>query len=188
MKKMSKITKTVTLLGAAIMLSISTNAQHKHKESKPDHDNAKSPHGGKVEEAGEYHAEVLVKDGKTYFYLLDGKAKAMSNKGVFGSVVLQYTDGTTNTVQLKANGSDGFIADDAKANSFSNAIVTFKVNGKTASAKFKTHIVSGAMYVCPMHPEVTSGKAEKCPKCGMALVKNKSKEHHHEHGEDGHKH
>jgi len=29
-------------------------------------------------------------------------------------------------------------------------------------------------YVCPMHPEVTSDKPGKCPKCGMALVKKKA--------------
>ena len=28
------------------------------------------------------------------------------------------------------------------------------------------------MYKCPMHPEVTSDKPGKCPKCGMDLVKN----------------
>lgn len=28
-----------------------------------------------------------------------------------------------------------------------------------------------AMYTCPMHPEVREKKAGKCPKCGMALVK-----------------
>lgn len=27
-----------------------------------------------------------------------------------------------------------------------------------------------AMYVCPMHPEVTSGEPSRCPKCGMKLV------------------
>jgi hypothetical protein len=27
-------------------------------------------------------------------------------------------------------------------------------------------------YSCPMHPEVTGDKTGKCPKCGMALVKN----------------
>jgi uncharacterized protein with PIN domain len=29
-------------------------------------------------------------------------------------------------------------------------------------------------YTCPMHPEVISDKPEKCPKCGMTLVKVKS--------------
>lgn len=29
----------------------------------------------------------------------------------------------------------------------------------------------GITYVCPMHPEVTSDKPGKCPKCGMKLVK-----------------
>ncbi len=28
-------------------------------------------------------------------------------------------------------------------------------------------------YTCPMHPEVTSDKAGKCPKCGMDLVEKK---------------
>jgi ribosomal protein S27AE len=30
---------------------------------------------------------------------------------------------------------------------------------------------TGALYSCPMHPEVKSDKEGKCPKCGMALVK-----------------
>lgn len=29
-------------------------------------------------------------------------------------------------------------------------------------------------YACPMHPEVTGKKGEKCPKCGMALVEKKA--------------
>ena len=28
-------------------------------------------------------------------------------------------------------------------------------------------------YVCPMHPDVTSDKPGKCPKCGMDLVEKK---------------
>ena len=30
------------------------------------------------------------------------------------------------------------------------------------------------VYTCPMHPEVTSSKPGKCPKCGMALVEKKT--------------
>lgn len=32
-----------------------------------------------------------------------------------------------------------------------------------------------ALYVCPMHPNVTSGTSGDCPKCGMALVRKESK-------------
>jgi hypothetical protein len=43
------------------------------------------------------------------------------------------------------------------------------INGKMCTDKMKN--MSTAMYSCPMHPEVTSAKSGKCPKCGMALVK-----------------
>ena len=103
-----------------------------------DHDNSKAPHGGKVEEAGMYHIEVLTKDNKLSFFLLDGKAKAMSNKGVSGSVLLQFSDGKTKTVVLTADGTDGFDAKEALATTYTKAIVTFKIKGKTVSAKFST--------------------------------------------------
>ena len=31
-----------------------------------------------------------------------------------------------------------------------------------------------AVHACPMHPEVTSDRPGKCPKCGMALVPKES--------------
>jgi hypothetical protein len=34
---------------------------------------------------------------------------------------------------------------------------------------------SASLYVCPMHPEVTSATPGTCPKCGMALVKKDRK-------------
>ena len=38
----------------------------------------------------------------------------------------------------------------------------------------------GDVYTCPMHPEVTSSKPGKCPKCGMQLEKRETKHEGHE--------
>ncbi len=45
---------------------------------------------------------------------------------------------------------------------------------KSDSAKMSMHKMGQkTMYTCSMHPEVTSDKPGKCPKCGMDLVKVK---------------
>ena len=48
-------------------------------------------------------------------------------------------------------------------------------------------------YVCPMHPEVTSERPDRCPKCGMRLVPESlvpagGGHEHHGHGHQGHGH
>ena len=127
MNTIKKIRNAILTLALGAMATTGAYAQHDHSDA---------PHGGKVEEAGDYHIEVLQKNSKLYFYLLDGNAKAMSNKSVTGTVLIQFKDGKTKTITLKASGTDGFLANDKLALSYTKAIVTFKVNGKTASATF----------------------------------------------------
>ena len=39
----------------------------------------------------------------------------------------------------------------------------------------RTKVQQSALYVCPMHPEITSEKPGKCSKCGMNLVLREDK-------------
>jgi hypothetical protein len=148
-----------------------TNPQHHHDEKKADHDNSKAPHGGKIEEAGGYHIELVNKDGKVLVYLLDGKAKPMSNKGITGSATLLFSNKTTSKANLKPEGDEGFTIDLKNASDFATVIVSFKINGKAATAKFKNQAATAMAYSCPMHTEVKSDKPGKCSKCGMDLEK-----------------
>lgn len=44
-------------------------------------------------------------------------------------------------------------------------------------AETKTKSEAQTIYTCPMHPEVISEKAGKCPKCGMELVEKENHKH-----------
>lgn len=46
----------------------------------------------------------------------------------------------------------------------------------------KSEQTADATYACPMHPEVTGKKGDKCSKCGMELqkVEEDHSEHNHE--------
>lgn len=46
-------------------------------------------------------------------------------------------------------------------------------NMKSSTEKKGENKNMAMTYTCPMHPEVTSDKPGKCPKCGMDLVKKK---------------
>lgn len=51
-------------------------------------------------------------------------------------------------------------------------IISVAIFAQPATGKKDT--VLHVTYTCPMHPEVTSSKPGKCPKCGMALVEKKA--------------
>lgn len=127
--------KTIVAVFTMMLLGVTTTFAQKNSHNVGVA--GKGPHGGTVQEADPNHAEILLKDGMLQFFVLDGDAKPLPNKGITGTVLLQFADGTSKTVVLMPMGSEGFMADDAKAATYSNAIATFKVNGKSVSAKFK---------------------------------------------------
>lgn len=45
---------------------------------------------------------------------------------------------------------------------------------QTGQGKTKTENSKTVIYTCPMHPEIISDKAGKCPKCGMNLIVKKA--------------
>lgn len=124
--------KKITILMMVMLIaSLTTFAQH----SGGDHKHG-SPHGGTVKSAGDFHIEVSVKDGMVMAYLLDANEKAMKNKGVTGTAVIQMADGQTSTITLIPSGNEGFMYTLDKAKKYNKAIVTFTSGGKTASASF----------------------------------------------------
>ena len=44
---------------------------------------------------------------------------------------------------------------------------------QTKAAQHDSTKQQATVYICPMHPDVVSDKAGKCPKCGMTLVSTK---------------
>lgn len=179
MQKLKSIAFAITMLIGGTAISSAQEKAHEHG----------SPHGGTVKTAGDYHIEMVMAKDKMTIYLLDGKEKAIPNKGVTGKATLQFEDKTSVTVDLSTMGNDGFSITNDKINTFTSCVITFKVNGKTATAKFKAEKSAAKTYSCSMHPEITSNKAGKCSKCGMALSEVKKKEEHkHNEGEEHHNH
>jgi hypothetical protein len=182
MRTVKSIAVIALMLTAGATISL---AQEKKEENHHVGEAGMGPHKGTIQEADPYHVEILIKEGKAHFYLLDEDAKPIKNKGVTGKAIFQFADKTSATVTLTAEGDDGFMANNDKTSSYTSCVATFTVNGKSVSAKFKAAKSVAKTYTCSMHPEVTSDKPGKCPKCGMDLVEKKE-EHHHTEGD--HKH
>jgi hypothetical protein len=59
-----------------------------------------------------------------------------------------------------------------------SSVIMLDSCGSSSSSEKKstTKEVAAAEYTCPMHSEVQSKEAGKCPKCGMDLVEKKKQD------------
>jgi len=91
-----------------------------------------------------------------------------------GMLVAACSPAPTPIAQSASDPSNPKAAEGAPAPAFVAATATAKsapahdhgAHGATDTPKSE----SGATYVCPMHPEVTSSAPGTCPKCNMHLV------------------
>ncbi len=102
----------------------------------------------------------MMKDGKM-MVMKDGKTMPMEKDMVMKNGTVCMTNGECKmkdgTKMMMKNGDRMFM---------SGKMQTDKMS------KMKTsHKMAAMDYSCPMHPDVKSAKAGKCPKCGMDMVK-----------------
>ncbi len=112
----------------------------------------------------------MMKDGQM-MYMKDGKTTPMEHNMTMqdgtkcmtsGECIMK--DGTK--MQMK----DGQCMD--MSGKMDNCSMMHK-DMKSSTDKKNDNKEVAMSYTCPMHPEVTSEKAGKCPKCGIDLIKKK---------------
>ena len=137
------LAKMASFLAVFLMIiSFNVNAQH-HKHS------SKMNHSKMMKDC------CMMKDGKM-MVMKNGKTMPMEKDMVMKNGTTCMTNG-----ECKMKNGKMMMMKEGEC---------MDMSGKMCTDKMKNNM-SAAMYSCPMHPEVTSAKPGKCPKCNMALVK-----------------
>ncbi len=112
----------------------------------------------------------LMKDGKM-MQMMDGKMMPMEKDMTMKNGTMCMTNGECVMKDgTKMMMKDGDCMD--MSGKMDNCAMMMK--GSKSGTKMESDKKDVAMtYTCPMHPEVTSDKAGKCPKCGMDLMEKK---------------
>ena len=122
--------------------SATDNESDEIKSQSPEEDHhvgeiGKGPHGGTIEEADPYHMEIVADGNDLIFYLLDSDVKSLSMNDVTGSVKMQYTKSSSQTIELMEMGDKQTAMQAINGESFI-AICTLTKNGKSYSASFSS--------------------------------------------------
>lgn len=110
----------------------------------------------------------MMKDGKM-MVVKDGKTTPVEN----GMTMKNGTKCMSNGECTMKNG-EKMVMKDGECMEMSGKMGDCSMMKKTTSSStMKKNSSTSVAYTCPMHPNVTSNKAGKCPDCGMDLVKKK---------------
>ncbi len=127
--------KTMKMLALVVMMATCG----KVAQAQNHQDDAYPVHREIVKTNSSYHIEILKRDGKDVFCLLDAEKKKLPNRGITGNVTIKYADKTSANAALKATGDDGLYAETDKKTEVISWTVTLMVNGKELTATFVHH-------------------------------------------------
>lgn len=96
-----------------------------------------APHGGAVAKAGNYHIEMVKSGDAVVFYLLDATKKPLPNKGLTGTAVFAFGDGTSATMEMETMGDDRLRVVLFTASDFT-VQVTLIVDKEQVNARFES--------------------------------------------------
>lgn len=135
------LTSALMIASAVAVAGIPAIAQQKkndHGGAGHKHNHPTAQHGGVLEDVGEFHVELVAKDGKITLYLRDHEAKDAVTEGFKASVLLtagQQRLGPIDIVPAGANKMEGPVA---TVPSGATAILTLTDKaGAAAQGRFK---------------------------------------------------
>jgi len=138
-----RLLTSVLLIGGAFAFStLPVVAQqkkgHDHGGAGHKHTHPTALNGGVLEDVGEYHVEMLVKDGKITLFLRDHEAKDAATDGFKASVLLTAGSQRVGPVELKPAGGNKIEGAIASVPTGATAILTLTDKGGTAAqGRFK---------------------------------------------------
>ncbi|MFM9937869.1 MAG: hypothetical protein ACKVP7_00065 [Hyphomicrobiaceae bacterium] len=139
-----RLLTSVLMIGAAVAVAglpaapslAQQKKGHGHADHKHNHPTAQ--HGGILEDVGEFHVELVAKDGKITLYLRDHEAKDAATEGFKASVLITAGSQRIGPVELKPSGSNKLEGPVAAVPAGATAILTLTDKGGTAAqGRFK---------------------------------------------------
>jgi hypothetical protein len=134
------LTSALLISGAFAFSSLTAVAQdkkgHDHKDHKHTHPTAQN--GGILEDVGEFHVELVAKDGKITLFLRDEDAKDAPTEGFKATVLLTAGSQRVGPVEIKPAGGNKMEGAASAIPAGATAILTLTdKSGTTAQGRFR---------------------------------------------------
>ena len=120
------------------MPALAQQKKNDHGGASHKHSHPTAQHGGVLEDVGEFHVEMVTKDGKITLYLRDHDAKDAATEGFKASVLLTAGSQRIGPIEVKPSGANKMEGPVGAVPAGANAILTLTDKGGTAAqGRFK---------------------------------------------------